>query len=375
MPAPSGHEMTARLSNWNHRCRTLMNGPTASPFSLKIYHHVDEAGEAAWNELAAGRPFQSSAWYRYGERVMDDCEPVYMVVHREGQPIARATFWVIRNEPLPVSGRINDELNPILKRWPLFICRSPLSNSSGLILPEATPRDAILQFIAREAEKQAKLYHCSFLIFDFLTQGEKDSPGWPGGYIRLTGGGPGTRMKVQWSSFENYIESRDSRNRRRIAHDKRKAAELGIGITKYTSVGSLEDALRLIQRVEDKYQSPHNPWMRKLLENMNMVESTFLEARAGTELVGCELLLYDNQVQLPTALGHAGSAEYDYLEILYTNICEAIEKGCQFMRWGSGSYDIKRHLGFELEYSNNLVVCGVNRFSKMLTRAGTLFVQ
>jgi hypothetical protein len=345
-----------------------------SDLKTRIYNSVAENGESAWDALSAGRPFQSARWYEYSERVMQDCQPIYIVLSRNDQAVARGTFWVVRQEPLPVPPTVNSWLKPILTRWPLMICRSPLSNSSGLILPEPPLRDAALKQIAEEAVKEAKRYRCSFLLFVFLAEADTHFPGWPRGFADMTGGDPGTRMNVEWDSFDAYLESRDKKNQRRFAYNTKKAIELSVDVTRHSSaLNNIEESLVLIHSVEDKYRSPHNPWIRGMLENMQMVESTFLEAHIGSQLVGCELILYDNKTQVPTALGHVEAASYAYLEMLYTNLRDAMERKCRLLRWGSGSYDIKRHLGFELEYNNHMVFFGLNSLFWLVARMATLF--
>ena len=345
-----------------------------SPFQIKIYHSAAEFGEFAWDELSRGQPFQSARWYHYGETVMEGCQPVYLVVFQEDRPIARATFWVVREEPLPVPPSLDRRLKPIFRRWPLLICRSPLSNSTGLIMPPPPLREPVMRLLAKEARRQAHHHHCSLILFDFLPKEEAGAPGWPQDFIQTSGGEPGTIMNVEWPSFEAYVGSRDSRNRRRVAYNKRKIEEAGLVVKRQDLPSNMDESLRLVERVEAKYGSPHNPWTRRMLEHSHLVESTFLEARQGRELVGCELILYDNGAQLPTALGHAGEASYDYLEMLYTNLCDAMEKHASLLRWGSGSYDIKRHLGFELEQNNHVRVGGVGWLMRLLIRLAALFV-
>jgi len=341
-------------------------------FRIQIASSVDEVGITAWDDLSSNRPFQSARWYAYGERVMADCRPIYIILTKDNQPVARGTFWLVRDEPLSVSPSVQFWLKPILNRWPLLLCRSPLSNSSGLILPESHLRDTALKIIVEEAVKEAKRYHCSFLLFDFLAETDAFFPGWPDGFADRNAGDPGTRMKVEWDSFDKYLASQDKKNQRRYVYNTKKAVELSIQVTRYSAVSNIEEALALIHLVEDKYRSPHNPWTRAMLKNMQMVDSTFLEARIGPQLVGCELILYDNKAQLPTALGHIEAASYSYLETLYTNLRDAMERKCQLLRWGSGSYDIKRHLGFELEDNNTVVFSGITWVFRILTRLITL---
>ena len=137
-------------------------------FKILTASSVDEVGEDAWDALSAGRPFQSARWYRFGERVMADCNPIYIILSLDNQPVARGTFWLVRAEPLPVSPFLRRLLAPILHRWPLLICRSPLSNSSGLILPEGPLRESALACIAQTAYRELRRLGDSFLLFDYL---------------------------------------------------------------------------------------------------------------------------------------------------------------------------------------------------------------
>ena len=341
-------------------------------FHIQIASSVDEVGIPTWDALSTNRPFQSARWYAYGQQVLEGCQPIYIILTKDNQPVARGTFWLVRDEPLPVPPLLRSWFKPILNHWPLLLCRSPLSNSSGLILPESYLRDPALKIIVEEAIKEAKRYHCSFLLFDFLAEADAHFPGWPEGFVDMNAGDPGTKMNSEWDSFDTYLASRDKKNQRRYAYNTKKAIELSVQVSRCSSAQNIEEALALIHLVEDKYRSPRNPWTRGMLKNMQMVESTFLEARIGPQLVGCELILYDNKAQLPTALGHTEAASYSYLEMLYTNLRDAMERKCHLLRWGSGSYDIKRHLGFELEDNNTVVFSGTAWVFQILTRLFTL---
>lgn len=345
-----------------------MSDSPESAFAIKIAYSVAEIGQSEWNVLSGDRPFQSFRWYTYGERCMADCPPFYIILTLNNQAIARGTFWLVRDEPLPVNPPLRTLVQAAFHRWPLLICRSPLSGLSGLILPDPPLRDEALRRIAEEAKKEARRCHVSFLIFDFMEAEQTHLPGWPKGFAVMDVADPGTQMCLEWSTFQDYLASRDKKNQRRYQYNTKKAAELSIKVTKHRSVHHLEEALTMIHMVEDKYQSMHNPWICGMLENMQMVDSTFLEAHIGTQLVGCELLLYDNGAQIPTALGHIESVPYAYFEMLYTNIQDAFERSIRLLRWGSGSYDIKRHLGFQLEQNNHAVFAGIGSGSRLAAK-------
>jgi hypothetical protein len=46
--------------------------------------------------------------------------------------------------------------------------------------------------------------------------------------------------------------------------------------------------------------------------------------------------------------------------LLYESLSVAFEHRVRLLRWGSGAYDIKRRLGFELEANNNTAFITTN---------------
>jgi hypothetical protein len=54
--------------------------------------------------------------------------------------------------------------------------------------------------------------------------------------------------------------------------------------------------------------------------------------------------------------------------LLYEAIQEAFEKRLTALRWGSGAYETKRRLGFELETNNNAVFMSPNPLVNSVAR-------
>jgi predicted N-acyltransferase len=330
-------------------------------FDIQIVHGVEEVGQAAWDRLGRGLPFASYRWYRFGEAVMDDSMPVYIILAQNGEPVARATFWVIRNEPLPISWQpVRAALHAVLRRWPLFICRSPLSNSSGLILPEPPARGPALEAIKRAAMEEAKKQKASFLVFDYLEEEQTRWSEWARPFVPYTVTDPGTRMEIKWSNFDQYLGHLSQKARKHYRQYIREADEVGIRISWHEQVPDIESALALVQNVEKRHGSTPSPWTRHMLEDAGLVGAALLTASANDRLVGCELVLDDNGTQMVTALGLAQDFRHAYFLLGYADIQYAIERGMHTLRWGSGAYEAKRQAGFELEENNNIVFCGTS---------------
>ena len=329
---------------------------------LKVFHSVTEINPDEWDCLSAGRPFTSHRWYAYGETVMVDCEPTYLIASQDGQAVARATLWRSPNEPLPIeSSLMRKVFEPVFKRWPLLICRSPLVGMSGLVLPETPLRETAQAALSRKAEELLKQSGCSFLIFDYLSKDE--SMDWCGDLISMTMPDPGTVMSLSWPSFEAWLQAGNKKDRQHYKRTLREAEKLGIRVIRHESLERLdiEEALALIQDVEHRFGSAENPWARRMIENFNMVQgATFLTASIGSQLVGCGLVLEDNHVQTNTLLGLDEKVPYVYFMLVYESLRIAFEHNIRLMRLGSGAYEVKHQLGFSIEDNNSLLFCASN---------------
>jgi predicted N-acyltransferase len=342
---------------------------------IQIVHGVDELGQAAWDRLGSGLPFASYRWYRFGEKVQSDCLPVYLIVSYQGQPVGRATFWVVRNEPLPIQWQPAQSAAQVLfRRRPLFICRSPLSTTSGLILPAPPLRQAVLETITRIARLEAAKYSASFLYFDYMENEESPVGEWHKPFKRYAVSDPGTQMAIKWASFDQYLGTLSPKARKHYRQYIREAEEVGICITRHDHVPNIESALTLVQDVEKRHGSTPSPWTRGMLENAGLVGGIWLAASVNDRLVGCELVLDDNGTQMVTALGLAQDFRHAYFLLGYADIQYAIEKGLHTLRWGSGAYEAKHQAGFDLERCNSIIFCGVSLPFKIIASMFGMFI-
>jgi len=337
--------------------------------NIRVTNTIHDIEAGMWDRFSTGRPFQSHQWYVFGERVMSDCLPTYLLVQDGNELIGRACLWLVRNEPLPPMpfAPLRKLASELLRRWPLLICRSPMANTVGMIVPEDARRSSILSTLVEEAIKIAKLSSASFVLFDYLN--ESETKGWPADTGIVSTSGPGTVMENRWESLEEYLKSSNKKDRQHYKRSLREAEKLGIQVTTHPSVPDIEAAMRLIQSVENRHENVHNPWTRALLENMEMVGGTWLEAKIGEELVGGGMLLEDNQAQMATAIGLAENVPYVYFLLIYTGLETAFKKHVRCLRWGSGAYEVKGQLGFRLDANNHTAVAGVNFWTRQICRA------
>jgi hypothetical protein len=327
-----------------------------SRLEVKTYKSIQEIDPEEWDRIAAGRGFQSHGWYTFGERAMADCKPTYLVAMDGGTPVAGAALFKVHNEPLPLPSVARRFMASVLKRRPLLVCRSPLADTSALLLPGEPQRDEVLPALTQAARDEFKKQRCSFLIFDYLLTEQLRYPSWSSDFEPITVSEPGTYMPIAWESFEAYLEAGNKKDRQHYKHSLRQAEENGLVLSRHKTIPDIEAALLLIENVSIWHGSAPNPWIRSMLENFSMIDGTWLEIRKDEKLVGCGAVVRDNRFQLATALGLEDDVPGGYFFLLYAALEEAFLHNVRLVRLGSGAYDVKRRLGFHLEDTNHAMV-------------------
>ncbi|HSK66691.1 MAG TPA: hypothetical protein VK888_07165 [Anaerolineales bacterium] len=325
--------------------------------NVKVYKSINEIEPEIWNRIVAGRGFQSHSWYQFGEKAMADCPPTYLVAWDGDTPVAGAALFRIYNEPLPLPEVARRFMASVLKHKPLLVCRSPLADTSAMLLPGEPLRDEAHTAIALAAQDEFKKQRCSFLVFDYLLTEQLKYSSWPKGYEPITVSEPGTYMPIEWQSFEEYLhEGGNKKDRQHYKKSLREAEESGLVLSKHKSVPDVDAALQLIKNVSIWHGSAPNPWMRGMLENFSMIDGTWLEIHKDGKLAGCGAVVRDNQFQLATGLGLEDDVPGGYFFLLYSALQEAFEHNIRLVRFGTGAYDVKRRLGFHLEDTNHAMI-------------------
>jgi len=336
-------------------------------FDIQLAHAVEEIGQEAWDNLAGQQPFADYRWYRYGETVLADDLPIYIILSRHGQAVGRATFWLKKQEQVELSSKLAARVIAMaLKRWPLLVCRAPLADVCGWILPAPPERDAAIKAITQTAQAQAQRYHASFLLFDYLQREEAEWPEWQDTLLAGMIPGAGTRLPLTWPDFDSYLGHLAKSMQKDYRRHCHRADDLGIKITAKPLTGplaesSLDQALALIRQVEQRHEASPVPWARAMLKCAYMVHATWLTAEIEGRLVGCGLLVGSGATQEMKLLGLDYSVRYVYFQIIYAAIRQAIESGRQVLYGGSGAYEIKHRLGFT-EVNNNYIAYAANHW-------------
>lgn len=322
---------------------------------VRILTSIAEVDRGEWDRLSADRPFASYNWHQFGESVLAPAPCWYILIYDAGEMIARATFWLSREEQLPLSSSAERLAVSLLFRCrPLLVCRSPLADWSGLILPADSRRAEALELISTAAGEIATQQRASFTAFDYQDQTMLNEDWQRLNFSRVDIEGPGTRLPIGPVSFEEYLHSLSKSAYKDYRRHKNQAAARKIEVSVLDRVSDVDEALALVRAVEKRHKSMPKPWARALLERASKGKVAWLAARQEGRLVGCGLILEDNRVHLATLLGLDYRVEYVYFQLMYAAIGNAIAQQARSLRGGSGAYSFKERLGFTLEQNNYL---------------------
>lgn len=339
---------------------------TSSNIVIQIVNSITQIDSKEWDEVSVGFPFQEHAWYQFGETVMGDCEPVYLLARMNGRLVGRASFWIIRNEPLPqFAGPWRPFLRYILRSRPLLICRSPLSNTAGLVISKTIREpgkvvDALIGFALTEGRRRK----CSFLLFDYL--GTYECGLLPLSFSVMEAPEPGNVLRNEWNNFEDYLARGEGKARRHYNRTVRELEKLNVKVKAVAPEDYERQILPLVHAVERQHGAPPNPWTVGMLHHMKMANGIFLAAIMNERLVGCMLFLESGDAQISTAFGRETGLPYVYLMLFYEGVRAAMQHGVKELHWGSGAYELKRRMGFRIEDNGVMAFTPIHPFLRKL---------
>lgn len=344
----------------------LPQSASATQLHIQATHSAKETDPEIWDKLGADISFASHRWQLFAEKTMTGCKPFILTVYDGSQAVARAILWKVPNEPLPISSWVRPIIMKFLEHNPLLICRAAYANQTSFICADQNIRKNARNLIAEESNKIARKEGCSAVLFDFIAQ--EDANDWPKDYITFSMDDRGTKMSASWKSMAEYMASKSAKRRRHYKQTLRDAAEMNLEINVEKCAPNPKELIPLIRAVENRYGSPYNEWLEATLTHMEMVHGLLILVRQNGKTVGCGISLDDRGTQITTGLGIAPGLSNVYLVIIYKTLEVAFEKGLHTLRWGAGAYDLKQHLGFELENTNLIKANIIHPVLKILAK-------
>ncbi len=334
---------------------------------FKRYEGIHTVDPAVWNQLTHGYPFAGWHWCQFGETSMEQ-PGCYLIAFEGEKPAGGAIFWVMHKETIPTTNRpLRWMLRQYLKWRPLIACRTSVTTDhKGFFLPDdPDQRAAVLTEIRRMGSDIARQHHGSFVLADYIFADETDHD-W-GDFLKFKDYmNIGTRMAVEWDTFEGYMDALKAANKKahkNVRHNLRYAQEEGIECRFQHEHPPIDDVIRLIDIKMARYKAPYDrDWERQIIRaSAALPESNaiWVMAMLRDKMVGCEMLLYDdmNHVCKPVLYGRDYDADFVYFYMCYEDIRYAIEvMRARTIIYDTEAYEFKRRIGFVDDPRNNLVL-------------------
>ena len=284
------------------------------------------------------------------------------------EAVGGAIISVVNDELVPSTHRlVRRFLQEYMKRRPLVICRtSVLTDHQGYFLPpDPTQAALVLAEIRRVGQEITHQNGGSFFLVDYLCETELDLP-W-GDFLTVRDfTKAGTRMAVEWDTFDGYMEALKVSNKKahkNVRHNQRYAEEAGITIKIAHEMPPVDVVLRLNEIKMERYHTPLKANdIALLVTGLSVLPPenfAWVMAYREDKMVGCEVLLIDpaNGVCKPTLYGRDYDVDFVYFVMCYEDIRYAIETlRTKTIIYDTEAFEFKRRIGFGDDPRNHLVL-------------------
>lgn len=261
--------------------------------------------------------------------------------------------------------------------FPMLICTTPYGYVSGFIRAEGTANQAdVTKAILEAMDSICEAERIPLLALLYLPESQllsTDLAQWGFQRISLY---PDCFLDIEWESFDQYIKSFRSKQRRNIRTEIRRFHSKGLQIQFYESFDLntwIDELIRLEINVATRYDhgvldpEVFRQWYRQVIGNM-LSQSRLFVAYRESQPVGFTLLLQKGNTYYVKLYG----LDYDQADqsfayfnlVFYAPIQQAIAQGMTRVYFGPGGYEAKLKRGCHIESRY-----GAIRFKSMLANA------
>jgi predicted N-acyltransferase len=341
----------------------MTTGAAPPPVQLTCDHHpAIEPIAAAWDRLVPrDLPHLRAGFLRAAERSGMIRQPDYLLLSRDGRAVAAAVSFTLLVDAAKGAPPKRQAWLAWVRKWypdygyrPLRVCGSPIGNAEcGVYFdPGLAPADRRAAFarIAEEVQRAGGLGPTYFFkefpddaVAEYASELERL------GFFPVDPG-PGTRLDIRWTSFDDYMTAMRTKYRHQLKKDL-KAGE-GLEFALLDSFADLAAAATpLYRNVVAHAATTLQVADEKFFAAVSDFEQAHLlvaRPRDTKQLVGVNLLLFGDTVMHNIYIGFDYEQNKKYR--IYFNLFEqslrlAIERGCRVGYFGQTSYDFKARMG------------------------------
>jgi predicted N-acyltransferase len=316
--------------------------------TIEVVEHIDRVPEADWNAVCGAQAFVDHRWLQMVEAVLREHEARYVLLRRDGHLAAAAVCGLDRRFE---HATLQRRAGWMLRHFPYLRCSIPIAFESGVLTHPDAERSPLVLEVLGAVRGLALREHALLTTFGNL---KPEHAAWPtlrAGGCRELSRWWSTGLSITWLSFDAYLASRTTGDRKEIGRLRRRIQREGITVEH----GPLQpdDAPRLrvlIDNVLARHHAP-DPYGADFLQSAASILGSDLQvvqARQAGETVGCAVLVKSKGELLAKWAGmdyakSRNSAAYH--AVLIGCIQLAIELGVQRLRLGATAVSTKQQFG------------------------------
>ena len=339
---------------------------TRSDLEVRIFSSIESITPGEWDSLCGEHAVTRSHDYLRAVEAarIEGITHYYLRVYdASGNAIAQAPAYVVVTDFGQLMPRF---LIPALTRirawWPSLLtariteCATPLFAGLALSPNEAVARPAVIAALERAMNTIAKSENSRLLVFRDFFAHERDTLDLLKGVgYKCVNNLPLARIRVQWGTYQDYLDSMRSRYRKDLRRRFRKAERLGQTVKVVENFAG--DAEQWSRQAEVIYCQAAGFKREAVNAEYYRQMNTCLGDNSKLLVVECEgkamahgMVIFDGENAVATFFGReAGPANGEWFLLMNEVVRMGIERRCRFINLGLGSYDAKSLVGAEEE--------------------------
>lgn len=294
---------------------------------VKVLQSIDEIGKSVMDSISDD-PFFTYEWFKTIETQQAyKGSPIYLVVYDESKVVCVAPLFIESIEPNSI-GLFSRFLNVVFHQNKMLTCYSPRCYRSKILFSDNRDEKEVLSLLCKKIDsicKEQKILKSHFPYvseFDKLLSENIQNYG----YQKMLGITT-FNLDVNWTSFEDYLESLKYKTRKKAKREIKKCKENGVTIEE-TELESLTTKLsNLYANIHLKYSKNNN--QKNIFDshffsmlNMYAKEKTKLFiAKKNSEIIGFSLSLRQGDILDVVMVGFDYSAQaktdFSYFNLAY----------------------------------------------------------
>jgi predicted N-acyltransferase len=335
-------------------------------FTTTVYESIHDLDRRQWDQITGANALVRSHDYLAAIEAasINDCKYFYPVVlDKTGALVGHACVYTITTDFSQLLPKHVKSIAYLVRRlWPKFLrfkvteCASPMTASHGISILAGKDSATIIREIGRAIEKIAES-QCSNLVVirDFLTHEREIFDSLLDDDFNVVSNMPLARIRVRWSSYEEYLSSMRSKYRKDVKRRLLRARRAGQEVCTVTSFG--DNSKQWVEQSRTVFEKTKG-FKREVLgcgyyEHMDRQlgeRSVLVAAKRDQRFVAHGMILHDDVDTIATYFGRdRGPASQEWFQLVNEVIRIGIERKSNYVNLGLGSYDAKTNVGADVE--------------------------